>query len=129
MKKELEQKFYDRWPKWFEEKDWPSSESCMCWGFSHDDGWFDIEWCLCEDLEKLMTPEESEKYRVHQVKEKFGSLRWYDNSDYGAINERVNQACDETEVTCEVCGKEGTIGGRNWIKTLCKEHKRSEDVD
>jgi hypothetical protein len=49
-------------------------------GFDHGDGWFDILWRLCKDLEPLGTEFEAAggpKFEVRQVKEKFGGLRFY----------------------------------------------------
>lgn len=50
----------------------------MPFGFAHDDGWFHLVWCLCEDLEPLVTAYEKEtgcRFEVMQVKAKFGGLR------------------------------------------------------
>ena len=52
MRKELEQKLFGRWPAWFNPKG-DSSHTLMSRGFLHTDGWFDILWRLCEDLETL----------------------------------------------------------------------------
>lgn len=43
MKKELEQKFYDRWPDWFAGRFEGKRANLMCFGFDHGDGWFDLE--------------------------------------------------------------------------------------
>jgi hypothetical protein len=51
-------------------------------GFEHGDGWFDILWRLCVDLEPLVAEFEQEtesQFEVLQVKEKFGGLRFYVN--------------------------------------------------
>lgn len=42
-------------------------------GFEHGDGWFDLVWRLCEDLEPLVARLEKEtgqQFQVLQVKEK-----------------------------------------------------------
>ena len=59
---------------------------------------------------------------VEQVKEKFGSLRFYVNkgtdADYGLIEFAENMS----SCTCEVCGNKGTEYPLGWIKTLCRQH-------
>jgi len=47
----------------------------MADGFAHGDGWFDIVWRLCEDLEPLVAETENgtgRPFEVLQVKQKFG---------------------------------------------------------
>ena len=57
---------------------------------------------------------------VSQVKEKFGGLRFYCESD-GApgIYDRISQAEDESFKICEYCGAPGESRDLPWIKTLC----------
>ncbi len=69
-------------------------------------------------------------YRIGQIKEKFGGLRYYYDSsyDFGNIirdimDSVVSAAEYKCSITCEVCGGGGEIrynGG--WWKTLCDEH-------
>lgn len=67
---------------------------------------------------------------IHQVKEKFGTLRLYYTlpktvSEYDRIQvfDMVRQAERESAVTCEVCGKPGKLNNGGWVQTLCDEHK------
>ena len=53
MNKELEQKFTERWPKWFDVKG-DIQHTLMPFGFACGDGWFDLLWKLCEDIEKIL---------------------------------------------------------------------------
>jgi hypothetical protein len=93
----------------------------MARGFEHDDGWFDILWRLCVDLEPLVAGHE---FEVVQVKEKFGGLRFYVNCRrHEAIRQRIGIAADESFRTCEVCGQPGTLRTARCIKTLCDEHQ------
>jgi hypothetical protein len=115
MNKELEQKFYDRWPEWFRGRHEGMRNNLMYFGFDHDDGWFDLEWRLCEDLEKLVGAD----YKLMQVKEKFGTLRWYDDFGTEETRKRIRQAENESAITCELCGKLGRLRGHSWVRTLC----------
>src|SRR5712692_1885105 len=78
MRKELEQKLVGRWPRWFN-LEGDVRHTLMSFGFCHGDGWFDILWRLCEDLEPLVTEVEKQTghpFEVLQVKEKLGGLRF-----------------------------------------------------
>jgi hypothetical protein len=122
MNSELVKKFYDRWPKWFNGLTLTPYESCLAFGFECGEGWFDILWRLCEDIEKLNPPKD---FEVHQIKEKFGGLRFYTGAGTDEIFDRIEQAEQESYKTCEACGstKNVTSEGR-WITTLCKECRK-----
>jgi hypothetical protein len=122
MRKELEQRLVERWPTWFNTEG-DIRCTAMARGFEHDDGWFDIVWRLCEDLEPLVAQFEQEtgsQFEVLQVKEKFGGLRFYVNCrKVDAFRRRIGIAADESFRTCEVCGQPGKLREDARIKTLC----------
>jgi hypothetical protein len=127
MRKELEQRLVERWPTWFNTGG-DIRCTAMPRGFEHDDGWFDLLWRLCEDLEPLVAQLEQEigcQFEVLQVKEKFGGLRFYVNRKSDAIRQRIDTAIQESIHTCEVCGKPGELREARWIRTLCDEHNAS----
>jgi hypothetical protein len=59
---------------------------------------------------------------LDQVKEKFGTLRFYYSGGDDYISGLVSMAESMSGVTCETCGKPGTSTGGGWIKTVCVEH-------
>ena len=127
MRKELERRLVERWPTWFKTGG-DIRHTAMPRGFTHDDGWFDIVWRLCGDLEPLVAQLEQEigcQFEVLQVKEKFGGLRFYVNRKSDAIRQRIEAAIQESLHTCEVCGQPGTLRENGLIKTLCDEHNAS----
>ena len=128
MRKELEQRLVERYPTWFNIGG-DIRYTAMPRGFTHGDGWFDILWRLCEDLEPLVAEFERTsglKFEVLQVKEKFGGLRFYVNCRRNeAIGERIGAAMQESFRTCEVCGQPGRLWEGRWIRTLCDEHGSS----
>ena len=94
-------------------------------GFTHDDGWFDLLWRLCEDLEPLVAEFEQasgSQFEVLQVKEKFGGLRVYVNDANDCIRLRIETAVHESFHTCEICGQPGKLREDGLIKTLCDQH-------
>jgi hypothetical protein len=125
MRKALEQCLVEWWPAWFNTKG-DIRHTAMPRGFTHDDGWFDILWRLCEDLEPLVAEFEQEtgsQFGVLQVKEKFGGLRFYVNCGRNdAIRQPILAAIEESFHTCEICGQPGKLREDSWIKTLCDEH-------
>lgn len=64
---------------------------------------------------------------IYQVKEKFGTLRFYWNNNIE--NPQLAHAADcvvyemerQTGQYCEECGNSGTQYGGGWVLTLCKE--------
>jgi hypothetical protein len=124
VKKELEQKLIGRWPSWFNVSGDPR-QTRMADGFVHGDGWFDIVWRLCEDLEPLVAEAErmtGRKFEVLQVKQKLGGLRFYVNQRIDEIQKRIEIAETESVRTCEACAQPGSRREMNWIRTLCDEH-------
>ena len=94
-------------------------------GFECGDGWFQLIKNLSEELNKLGVT-----FKVAQVKEKFGTLRFYvsitdDNASdeqHNKIIDLINSAEARSASICEDCGKYGEIRTRNFrISTLCDE--------
>jgi hypothetical protein len=59
---------------------------------------------------------------LHQIKEKFGGLRFYTGAISDAMRKRIHEAESESIRTCEDCGAEGKLRYGSWIQTLCDEH-------
>lgn len=126
MQKELQNKLINQFPKIFnninDNNHWPIS----C-GISCGDGWFNLLWQLCEKLDVLINqlPENTQKqFEVHQIKEKFGQLRFYTSFGNDDIYKAITEAEELSGKICEECGEPGkscTI--RGWVRTLCENHK------
>lgn len=100
----------------------PPTQSLMCFGFP-DDGWFEL---LKELSDKIVATGIAVK--VIQVKEKFGTLRYYVDYTQGTSSDdyhKIESLIRETEIksgeTCEFCGKPGQERSDGWIKTLCDD--------
>jgi hypothetical protein len=46
MNAELTRKLVKRFPVLYQDYDSPMTQTCLCWGFDHGDGWFEIIWQL-----------------------------------------------------------------------------------
>ena len=57
-----------------------------------------------------------------QVKEKFGTLRFYVDGYHESIGKRIDQAEAESAQICEVCGNKGQQRSQGWVRTLCDWH-------
>ena len=70
---------------------------------------------------------------VIQVKEKFGTLRFYYDGGDDHIHGLVRMAEAMSSVTCETCGVPGKQRSGGWIRTLCdfheEEYQKKNGVD
>lgn len=67
-------------------------------------------------------PAKIEQVVAMQVKEKYGSLRFYHGGGDEIIDAYVTFAEYLSERTCEVCGATGKQRDGSWIVTRCDEH-------
>lgn len=145
MKNELDKKLCEKYPKIFADRNSPMTETAMCWGFDCGDGWYNIIDQLCNNIQSHIdwrqknrewsikwNNENPAKARpvedlvpqvvATQVKEKFGTLRFYYNGGDDTIFGMVSMAESMSAVTCEVCGSPGKQQSGTWIRTLCEHH-------
>lgn len=106
---------------------------CEC-----DNGWFDLIYSLCTEItgvyKKHGIPID---ITVEQVKEKYGSLRFYysvqkpnhetvfsdkEKEAHNDVRKLVNQWEKKSETVCEKCGNQGILrSDLSWIQTLCDD--------
>lgn len=128
MKQELDDYLCNKYPKLFIERDLPATETCMCWGFACGDGWFNILDQLCQNIQRHLDwknrdSEVVAQVVVEQVKEKFGTLRFYYRGGDDYVRGLVSMAESMTEVTCESCGSGAKTvwpKGGGWVHTTCE---------
>ena len=137
MKPELDELLCQRYPKIFVDRHGDPKETLMCWGFECGDGWYNIINQLCANIQHHVdwAQEQKEKYGrgegcsqvvAVQIKEKFGTLRFYTNGSNDQIYGMIRMAESMSAVTCEECGAPGKTRGRSWIYTACDAHAREE---
>ena len=140
MKQELDKLLCERYPKMMVNRNKPMQETCMCWGFDCGDGWFNIldqlmgniqhhiDWNN-KNFEKGYTQyKQVPQVTLDQVKEKFGTLRFYYTGGDDVIDGMVRMAESMSGVTCEECGNPGKRIGGGWVTTLCEEHAKARDI-
>ena len=80
-------------------------------------------------------PESIPQVTLDQVKEKFGTLRFYYSGGDDYISGMVSLAESMTGVTCEECGNTGERRGGGWVHTYCtpceeaREVKRAKEME
>lgn len=138
MKPELDTLLCEKYPKIFVNRHGDPKGTLMCWGFECGSGWYNIINQLCANIQHHVDwgQEQKEKYGrgegcsqvvAVQIKEKFGTLRFYTTGGNGQIYGMIRMAESMSAVTCEQWGAPGKIRGRSWIYTACDAHAREED--
>ncbi len=119
---------FEKWPAWFRNKG-DYRLSGMGLGFCCGDGWYDIIYQLCQQLEPMVAAlgVGASDFQVVQVKEKFGGLRIYADGSNDEIEAAINLAGELIVLTCEVCGNAGRReeDATGWWKTLCASCRTS----
>ena len=125
MKEENDKKLVEAFPLLYGDRHASSRSTAMCWGFSCNDGWFDIIWDMSSKLEPLLQkfhneyPDLESPPRASQVKEKFGGLRFYMTSATDEMHDLIEEVEALSYRTCESCGEPGEERSGGWIQTLC----------
>ena len=134
MKLELDNLLCERYPKMMVNRYKPMEVTCMCWGFECGDGWFQILNQLMGSIQNHIDwqnrkEEKVQQVTLDQVKEKFGTLRFYYTGGDDVIDGMVRMAESMSSVTCEQCGQPGRTRGHGWIYTSCDAHAKELDKD
>lgn len=75
-----------------------------------------------EDLIAKLTLDEQKDCYAVQVKEKFGSLRFYMSCSSKAMDELIDNSEEMSVRVCEYCAKPGeTVIVMNWHHTYCDD--------
>lgn len=173
MSPALDKQICEKYPSIFVNRNESYKNSCMAWGFSCGDGWYDIIDNLCEACTNLystgvsLNPSDAfnnggnafleispPKFIASQVKEKFGTLRFYYRLEFdkkaselqesgrypeitqifNSYNSYIDGIIHLSEIisskTCEVSGKAGELhvsGGHRggWYRTLNIEEAKT----
>jgi hypothetical protein len=152
MNQILDQQLCDKYPKIFANRYADMTTTAMCWGFECGDGWYNILDQLCAEIqhhidwkerqreaairfnskatsgEMREVPKEISQVVAAQVKEKFGTLRFYYDGGDERISGMVTLAESMSAVTCEQCGSPAQIRQGSWARTLCDTHYQQKEM-
>lgn len=88
-------------------------------------GWDDIIY----DLHRVLV-EESPDYVIHQIKEKFATLRFYIDTTTDFGHSAIEEAEYFSSLTCEECGRPGTVRDDTyWLVTLCEWDRKVRNIN
>jgi hypothetical protein len=83
-------------------------------------GWADLIYKLSVKIEKILENSSDNKLMyATQVKEKYGSLRFYMSSATDEIYDLITDSEDLSGQICENCGEIGEMRGPKWFNVLC----------
>ena len=98
-------------------------EGCLRIGFNLPVGWEVLVRNLSNIIEYHIAYDLSEEIReeiyVVQIKEKFGSLRFYLNKSTPYIDGAIAVTESLSSEVCETCSKPGVLRKGTWIRTMC----------
>jgi len=129
MTPKLDAELTEKYPLILAERYFDQTETAMCWGFEHSDGWYNIlntaMECIQNHIEfRKRLGMEIEQVVFEQVKEKYGTLRIYARGGNDYTNGIIDMAERMSRHTCEICGSPGYTNDRGWIRTLCFDHHK-----
>ncbi len=77
---------------------------------------------LCEELKEALTKANLlDEYRIVQIKEKYGQLRWYDSGNTREGYDVLGKYTALSERTCIRCGRPATRITMGWISPFCDD--------
>lgn len=108
-------RMHERFPKMFEGK---------YGGFAVGPGWWTMLETLCETIQNHIDQSKGQCSQVviEQIKEKFGTLRFYYSGGDDFVSGAVYLVENLTNHSCEECGAPGHRVSGGWVKTLCEFH-------
>ncbi len=116
MKDEFDKKITTDFPDMFQQIKRGEMRSTLISNIGCGDGWFNLIYDLCKEIEPM-------RPTVMQIKEKFGTLRFYcsfpkDYSEMGSAFIRIAE--HKSAETCEECGEAGEFRVRSgWRMVSC----------
>lgn len=127
MSPEKEKALQDKYPKIFGTSD--PYEPYTIYGIECGDGWYDLLDVLCRNIQGhldfkmkgLETGEEKEAMQLiaTQVKQKFGTLRFYHSGGDEYTAGLIQMAEAISGMICETCGDKATVKTGGWIRNIC----------
>ena len=116
-------------------------------GFAVGKGWWPLIEKLCNTIQRHIDwandnnaaltisnpynnkiPDKVEQVVVEQVKEKFGTLRFYYQGGDDYISGAVSLAESLTGHLCEDCGGFGKVRHGGWVRVLCDTHEAERNA-
>lgn len=84
---------------------------------------------MCEEIQQELmtwTPDKYKNFRIFDIKEKYGELRFYVNMESIKLHKIIRKYMDLSRKTCIVCGEPACWMSKGWISPYCKECAEEE---
>lgn len=122
MRDELDKKLVEKFPKIFADRYGSMQETCMCWGFECNDGWYSLINSLCECIQHYLDQSPRiHQLKANQVKEKYGTLHFYSEGGDDYTNGLISMTEYLSGSICECCGYPGKLINNGWWKVRCQK--------
>lgn len=105
-------------------------KSLLCFGFECGKGWYPLLEELSKELSIEVKKSNLKEFRVTQVKEKFGTLRFYADNGNDKTRDLINDAESKSAKTCMTCGAEAAVRyNTGYVTCICDscEKKKQEE--
>lgn len=129
MNTELDNKLCQDYPEIFRDRFADMRSTAMCWGFECGPGWYNLIDGLCRDIMQVCKETGQTPPVASQVKEKYGTLRFYVNGATDQVYRLIDIAEELSSTICEECGQPGRVRSGGWIRTLCDHHAKQYNYD
>lgn len=83
---------------------------------------------LCEIREALIEANYLDQYFITQIKEKYGTLRWYDFGAPQKVHEIIDKYENKSSCVCSICGDIATHMTIGWITYLCSNCAKKNNI-
>ena len=119
MSPELEEILCARYPEILPSFGKPGT---LQFGLECGDGWFELIDATCRLIQRHPVAD-TETVVATQIKEKFGTLRFYHRGGDDFVYSLINLVEELSGSICEICGGIGSTSERNnWLRTRCPLH-------
>jgi hypothetical protein len=122
MTKELDEALCAKYPKIFADRYGDKRTTCMVWGFECTSQWYWLIDQLCSSIQSYTDANKKPQVVATQVKEKYGTLRFYYSGGDDYVAGMVWLAESMSYDICEECrSTKNVTQTKGWIYTLCED--------
>ncbi|NMA85002.1 MAG: hypothetical protein GX962_14195 [Epulopiscium sp.] len=90
--------------------------------YEYGSGWHDVIIELVMQIEDIYKKNNVDitDFKINQIKEKYGTLRFYAISSLGEVHDLISEYEDKSKELCCECGEIGSLHEKHgWSQTLC----------
>jgi len=126
MNPEQEEKLYKQFSDLFRERKLPLASSNMPLGIQFEDGWYDLIFELCKNIQNIVKENNLLEVSFHEVsKSEDGALKIGIRNSTSLIDSYIASAIEGSRYSCEICSyspsfqRKTKSSGKNQQQMLC----------